>query len=76
MWDISTISTPHQQFCVSLPPSDTEFNLEIAIDFMRIDKKTAQYVVDLETNFSSVPFLPNQILESLYIGFLMIMQVE
>ncbi len=79
--------SPPQRFRGSLPPSDIVFNLEVAMDLMWIDEKAVLHFVDLEKNFSSATFLPNQTLEgvwdvfvscwaSLYIGFPMKMRVD
>ena len=55
-----TFSPPSQRFRVSLLPSDVVFNREVAMELMLIDKKALLHDVDLETNFSSVTFLPTK----------------
>ena len=64
-----TFSTLPQRFPVSLPPSNIVFNSNISMDLMWIDMKAALHVVDLETNFSSASFLPNQTLEGVWDAF-------
>ncbi len=64
-----TFSTRSQRFRVSLPPSDIVINRKIAMDFMWIDKKAALHVVDIETNFSSASFLPDQMVEGVWDAF-------
>lgn len=64
-----TFSAPPQRFTVSLLPSETFFNRQVAMDVMWIEGKAVLHVVDTETHFNAACYFKKQTVEGVWESF-------
>jgi len=63
-------SRPPERFKVSIPEADIQFNQEVAIDLMYLNKHAVLHVVDTQTHFMSADFLRGGTVEDVWDSFI------